>query len=101
MRNIDLWLAFYDEIIDERLLAQLRQLLSNAERQQEQRFYFADDRKCHLVTRAMVRTVLSRYEAVAPADWVFATNIAMGVLRSPVSVKQAAICVSTFLTRVA
>jgi 4'-phosphopantetheinyl transferase len=74
MRNIDLWLAFYDEIIDERLLARLRQLLSNAERQQEQRFYFADDRKRHLVTRAMVRTVLSRYEAVAPADWVFATN---------------------------
>ena len=71
---MDVWLAFYDEIIDERLLAQLRQLLTDAERQQERRFYFADDRKRYLITRAMVRTVLSRYEAVAPADWVFSTN---------------------------
>jgi 4'-phosphopantetheinyl transferase len=74
MHDIDVWLAFYDEIVDERLLTQLRQLMTDAERAQEQRFYFADDRKRYLVTRAMVRTVLSRYEAVAPADWVFATN---------------------------
>jgi 4'-phosphopantetheinyl transferase len=74
MRDIDVWLAFYDEIIDECLLTRLRQLLTEAERTQEQRFYFADDGKRHLVTRAMVRTVLSRYEAVAPADWVFSTN---------------------------
>jgi len=74
MRDIDVWLAFYDEIIGEPLLTQLRQFLTEAERAQEQRFYFADDRKRHLVTRAMVRTVLSRYEAIAPADWVFAIN---------------------------
>ena len=71
---IDVWLVFYDEIVDEGLLAELRRLLTDAEREQEQHFYFADDRKRHLVTRAMVRTVLSRYEAVAPSDWVFAVN---------------------------
>lgn len=73
-RNIDLWLSFYDEIDDARLLSGLRGILNDAERQQETRFYFADDRKRYLVTRAMVRTVLSRYAALASADWVFSTN---------------------------
>ena len=74
MRDIDIWLAFYDEIVDEQLFAQLRELLTSAERAQELRFYFADDRKRYLITRAMARTVLSRYEAVAPEDWVFGVN---------------------------
>lgn len=71
---IDVWLAFYDEIVDERLLLTLHGLLSEAERHRQQRFHFADDRKRDLVTRAMVRTVLSRYAAVAPADWAFSAN---------------------------
>jgi hypothetical protein len=75
MRDIDIWLAYYNEINDERLLAQLRQLLTEEERQHEQRFYFADDRKRHLITRALVRTLLSHYEpAIAPEDWVFGAN---------------------------
>lgn len=73
-QNIDVWLAFYHELGDARLLSNLRVLLSDAERHQEKRFHFADDRQRYLVTRAMVRTVLSRYAAVAPADWVFSTN---------------------------
>lgn len=71
---VDVWLAFYQSITDERLLGNLRTLLSDAEQRQETRFHFADDRLRYLVTRAMVRTVLSRYAALAPADWVFATN---------------------------
>lgn len=74
MHEIDVCLTFYAELDDERLLSQLRQFLSDAEREQEPRFYFADDRKRYLVTRAMVRTVLSQYEPVAPADWVFSKN---------------------------
>jgi 4'-phosphopantetheinyl transferase len=73
-QNIDVWVAFYRDIVDARLLSNLRVLLSDAERHQESRFHFADDRKRYLVTRAMVRTVLSRYVAVAPADWGFTTN---------------------------
>ena len=73
-RNIDLWLTFYHDITDVGLLSDLRTLLSDAERHQEQRFYFADDRLRYLVTRAMVRTVLSRYAAVAPADWLFSAS---------------------------
>jgi 4'-phosphopantetheinyl transferase len=69
--EIHLWLSFYDEITDERLLASYRDLLVAEEAQQEQRFYFAKDRRRYLVTRAMVRTVLSRYVSMKPSAWIF------------------------------
>lgn len=72
--EIHLWLASYEEIADERLHAAYRALLNDEERAQEPRFYFARDRRRYLVTRALVRTVLSRYAPVQPADWVFETN---------------------------
>lgn len=72
--GIDIWLAFYHEIEDAQLLASLREFLSEEERCREPRFYFADDRKRYLVTRALVRTVLSRYAEVAPNDWTFSSN---------------------------
>lgn len=72
--NIDVWLAFYDEIDDQQLLAKYRELLIEEERGQEVRFYFADDQRRYLVTRALVRTVLSRYLGLAPADWRFSAN---------------------------
>jgi 4'-phosphopantetheinyl transferase len=72
--GIDIWLTFYDRIVGERLLSRLRGLLSEEERRHEQRFFFADDRKRYLVTRAMVRTVLSRYAPVAPEAWLFSAN---------------------------
>src|SRR6185369_13352532 len=69
--KIELWLAFCDEIADERLLADYRRLLIAEERQKEARFHFARDRHRYLITRALVRSVLSRYAAVAPPDWRF------------------------------
>jgi 4'-phosphopantetheinyl transferase len=72
--DIDVWLGFYQQIDDESLLSKLRELLTDAERTQEKRFYFADDQRRYLITRAMVRTILSRYVDVAPADWMFSTN---------------------------
>lgn len=73
-RDIDIWLTYYDEIVDDRQLARLRLLLSDDEVAQEGRFYFADDRKRYLVTRAMVRMVLSRYARIAPEHWAFSKN---------------------------
>lgn len=73
-RDIDIWLTYYDEIVDDRQLASLRQLLSDEEIAQESRFYFADDRKRYLVTRAMVRMLLSRYAPIAPENWAFSKN---------------------------
>ena len=69
--KIELWLAFCDEIADERLLADYRRLLVEEERQKEARFHFARDRHRYLITRALVRSVLSRYSGVAPPDWRF------------------------------
>src|SRR5215813_4188059 len=72
--EIHLWLVFCDEITEDRMHAAYRELLSAAEKEQERRFYFARDRRRYLVTRAMVRTVLSRYVSVHPREWLFSTN---------------------------
>jgi 4'-phosphopantetheinyl transferase len=72
--KVQLWLAFCDEIAEQRLLADYRQLLVEEERQKEARFHFARDRHRYLITRALVRTVLSRYAAVTPQDWRFTEN---------------------------
>src|SRR6266852_4786418 len=71
--EIHLWLVFYDEI-EERLHPAYRELLNAAEKEQEQRFYFERDRRRYLITRALVRTVLSRYVPIAPKEWSFSAN---------------------------
>lgn len=72
--NIDIWLTYYQAITDTHLLAEMRLLLTDEEREQETRFHFADDRLRYLVTRALVRTKLSRYVPLPPAQWLFTTN---------------------------
>jgi 4'-phosphopantetheinyl transferase len=71
--EIHLWLASYDEVVEE-LQPVYRSILSAEERVQEPRFHFAKDRRRYLVTRALVRTVLSRYVSVPPAAWTFSSN---------------------------
>jgi 4'-phosphopantetheinyl transferase len=51
-----------------------RTLLSEDERERMARFVFEKDRHAFLLTRALVRTMLSRYAAIAPAEWQFITN---------------------------
>ena len=72
--KVDLWFAFYEAIRDERLLAEYMRLLTDEEREQQRRFYFERDRHRYLVTRALVRTVLSKYAPVAAPHWVFGKN---------------------------
>jgi 4'-phosphopantetheinyl transferase len=72
--EIHVWLSCYQDLVDPALLARLGQLMNPCERAQQQRFLFEDDRLRYLVTRAMVRTVLSRHAPVAPADWAFTVN---------------------------
>lgn len=72
--KVDLWFTFYAGIRDERLLAEYMCLLTDEERAQQQRFYFERDRHRYLVTRALVRTVLSKYAPIAAPDWVFSKN---------------------------
>src|SRR5262245_46825677 len=72
--EIHLWLAFYDGIPERSLHSAYRELLNPAEKEQESRFYFARDRRRYLITRALARTVLSRYAPVHPKEWVFSAN---------------------------
>lgn len=59
---------------DPSLLAEYAELLSSDEKEQHQRFVRASDRCQYLIARALVRTTLSKYAAVEPADWRFVCN---------------------------
>jgi 4'-phosphopantetheinyl transferase len=72
--RIDLWFTFFDAIRDGHLLDRYRLLLSEEELHREQRIRLAKHRHRYLVTRALVRTVLSRYAPIAPEQWSFEQN---------------------------
>jgi 4'-phosphopantetheinyl transferase len=72
--QIDLRLVFTDEIVDDGMMQRYRALLSEDERRREERFHFEKDRRRHVITRALVRTTLSRYARVSPPDWSFRVN---------------------------
>lgn len=52
-----------------------RQIMTPDEHERMARFVFEKDRRAFLLTRALVRTTLSRYAPVAPAAWRFITNV--------------------------
>lgn len=73
--EIHLWYAHDEEICDSNLLAQYQNFLSNEERMQQKRFYFARDRHQYLITRALLRSVLSLYvSSISPEAWQFKKN---------------------------
>jgi 4'-phosphopantetheinyl transferase len=72
--EVHLWLAFEERITDASLVQQYRRLLTDDERAQEQRFHFQKDAHRYLVTRALVRTTLSRYCGVDPTHWRFVAS---------------------------
>lgn len=69
--EIHLWLTDERAIHAPELLAAYHGLLNAEERVQQQRFHFEKDRHRYLVTRALTRSVLSRYAPVPPPDWHF------------------------------
>jgi 4'-phosphopantetheinyl transferase len=70
--RVDLWLLFESQAEDvAELTMPYRALLTEAEREREQAFHFARDRHRYLLTRTLVRTVLSRYAPIAARDWRF------------------------------
>lgn len=72
--RIDLWCAYISDIGDDTLWPRYDALISEDERARQARFRFAKDRRRYLVTRALVRSVLSRYAGVRPQDWTFSTG---------------------------
>jgi 4'-phosphopantetheinyl transferase len=72
--EIHLWFAFQEEIQDVELLSAYEKLMSQEERAQQQRFHFAKHRHQYLITRALVRSTLSRYTNIEPQHWRFWKN---------------------------
>ena len=72
--EIHLWFVLSDELDDPALLRSYSALMNDEERARYERIIVAHAKHQHLVTRALVRTTLSRYAAVDPAAWVFDTN---------------------------
>ncbi len=72
--TLQLWCAYPDDLLDEKTAAACTPLLNEEERERWQRFRLERSRREFLATHALVRTVLSRYRAVAPQDWRFTAN---------------------------
>jgi len=72
--DLHIWYVFTDKVTGPELLDSYRRLLNQEERQRCQRFLFDKDRHQCLVTRALVRTTLSRYSDVDPRAWRFVEN---------------------------
>jgi 4'-phosphopantetheinyl transferase len=64
---VDLWVFRYGETAYDALL-------QPDELERRDRFYFEQDRRMFVATRALARTTLSRYAAVAPEVWRFAAG---------------------------
>jgi 4'-phosphopantetheinyl transferase len=69
--TVHLWMVDLSENTSEGLLCRYFEYLSPDERIRYNRFLLKDDRIRYLVTRTLVRIVLSRYACVAPHSWNF------------------------------
>jgi 4'-phosphopantetheinyl transferase len=73
--QVDVWLARDPQLRDPALLETFSRTLSPDERERVSRMQFEAGRHQQLVTRALVRSALSRYAPeVKPADWRFARS---------------------------
>jgi 4'-phosphopantetheinyl transferase len=69
-----LWIVRPDDVRDPELLRRYQALLTEDEKQKCARYRFEEHQHACLVTRALLRTVLSRYADVDPEDWRFVAN---------------------------
>jgi 4'-phosphopantetheinyl transferase len=69
--DIHVWIAHPKNITEPLLLSQYENLLTQEEQDRRQRYKFEHLRHDALITRALVRTVLSNYENRKPEDWRF------------------------------
>ena len=70
-----LWIVHDEDIVDIALLESYRKLLTKEESERYQSFYFPKHRHQYLITRALLRCVLSLYvDCVKPHKWHFGKN---------------------------
>lgn len=68
---VDIWYYFYESGEDKNLFDEYGSILSGEEMLRYRALRFDRDRLVFLATRILIRSVLSRYAAVAPAEWRF------------------------------
>jgi 4'-phosphopantetheinyl transferase len=71
---VDLWYYFHESFEDADLISAQEAIMTADERERCGKFHFERDRRLFRATRALVRSVLSRYSGIAPHDWRFAAN---------------------------
>lgn len=69
--QVDIWFVQPQRIQQAELLQKYSSMLTADEREKQQRYRFSKDQHDALITRALVRTSLSHYAAIAPEDWRF------------------------------
>jgi len=72
--SVDIWLVYPQDIVASELLEHYAALLSDEERKRKDRFHFPKHRHFYLVTRALEKSLLSRYTGIAAADLRFDRN---------------------------
>jgi len=72
--EIHIWFTFPDKIHDTDLISAYKQLMIPEEQEKHRRFRFPKHRHQYLVTRALARTMLSRYTGIEPALLHFHNN---------------------------
>lgn len=73
--EVHLWYGFPGEVVDDLLIARYVEILSKEERLRYSSFFTSEFSVQYLLTRVLIRTVLSRYIDIAPADWIFKRNV--------------------------
>lgn len=72
---VELWVCFPEQIRSQILIKAYHALLNEQEQAKQQRFHFEHDRHRYLVTRAMIRVLLSHYlPRYEPDTWRFTQN---------------------------
>ena len=73
--QLHIWCVEHTKIDDSKLLEQYHACLDHEEKKKQARFRFAEHRHQYLISRALVRTVLSLYAGdVSPEKWRFNSN---------------------------
>jgi len=73
--EVHLYFSIPEEITDPDLLQRYHALMNPEEAKQQKRFHFERHRHQYLITRAIIRSTLSRYAPeVAPEEWQFEKN---------------------------
>jgi len=72
--EIHVWIAYPDRIKDPDLLRRYDALAAEDERHRRRRLHFGRDRHERLVSDALMRSALSRYEAREPHEWRLQRN---------------------------